>query len=443
MTNSGGLDATYHYYLDGQSLVETRNGSDQVLKQHVWGLDYIDELIQVGLNIDPQNADTGLAAENICERFFWPLHNANFNVMALVNAGGVMIERYEYTPYGGRTVFSHGWMLADFNNDGVVGQGDVDLVLAHWGGTSDADQVAEAGDNGLVGQYELALVLNNYGSALPNDPQVHHPTAGSFRGDPDAGLYGVALNDIGHQGLMHDEEIGKIYNRARILDPRLGRFMQRDPLGYVDGMSQYEYVRSRPTTILDPTGTLAIQCCREELSSAKNNRTAKHLLSIVKDLYRPQRINRRNPGQRRFSGSNRPSFRKLPCLTSIRCVDDEDQSYRGAYYPDTGKIVINAPRVNDYNDVLQTLIHELAHAIGSCRKAPKSCSECMQEEIRAYFVAGSCNRNAPTACIFRAAASCRIICESENLPVNHWLDPKYKRSPFWPPDTSIFKPRRL
>ena len=268
MTNSGGLDATYHYYLDGQSLVETRNGSDQVLKQHVWNTTpggYIDELIQVGLNIDPQNADTGTATENLCERFFWPLHNANFNVMALLNAGGVMVERYEYTPYGGRTVFSHGWMLADFNNDGVVGQGDVDLVLAHWGGTSDADQVAEAGDNGLVGQYELALVLNNYGSALPNDPQVHHPTAGSFRGDPDAGLYGVALNDIGHQGLMHDEEIGKIYNRARILDPRLARFMQRDPWmadlnlptagdGYQDGMSLYEYLRSTPISGADPSG---------------------------------------------------------------------------------------------------------------------------------------------------------------------------------------------
>ena len=271
VTNSGGLDATYHYYLDGQSLVETRNGSDQVLKQHVWNTTpggYIDELIQVGLNIDPQNADTGTATENLCERFFWPLHNANFNVMALLNAGGVMVERYEYTPYGGRTVFSHGWMLADFNNDGVVGQGDVDLVLAHWGGTSDADQVAEAGDNGLVGQYELALVLNNYGSALPNDPQVHHPTAGSFRGDPDAGVYGVALNDIGHQGLMHDEEIGLIYNRARVLRPDLGRFMQRDPLGYVDGMNQYEYTRSNPVIHRDPSGTMVSPSALRNLTQA-------------------------------------------------------------------------------------------------------------------------------------------------------------------------------
>jgi hypothetical protein len=41
---------------------------------------------------------------------------------------------------------------------------------------------------------------------------------------------------FGHQGLMHDEENGLVYNRHRMLHPRAGRFMQCDPLGYVDGM---------------------------------------------------------------------------------------------------------------------------------------------------------------------------------------------------------------
>ena len=39
------------------------------------------------------------------------------------------------------------------------------------------------------------------------------------------------------------------------LHPRLGRFLQRDPLGYVDGMSLYEYVGSRPVTHSDRQGT--------------------------------------------------------------------------------------------------------------------------------------------------------------------------------------------
>ena len=62
------------------------------------------------------------------------------------------------------------------------------------------------------------------------------------------------LCDIGHQGLLLDKEFGLYYNRARYLNPRLGRFMQRDPAGYVDGMSLYEYVHSTPILALDPIG---------------------------------------------------------------------------------------------------------------------------------------------------------------------------------------------
>jgi RHS repeat-associated protein len=44
------------------------------------------------------------------------------------------------------------------------------------------------------------------------------------------------------------------YYRARHYDPVHGRFLQRDPAGYVDGINLYEYVSSRPTGFLDPTG---------------------------------------------------------------------------------------------------------------------------------------------------------------------------------------------
>ena len=47
------------------------------------------------------------------------------------------------------------------------------------------------------------------------------------------------VNYRGFLGLTLDSESALIYNRNRILDPNLGRFLQRDPLGYVDGMSQY------------------------------------------------------------------------------------------------------------------------------------------------------------------------------------------------------------
>lgn len=37
-------------------------------------------------------------------------------------------------------------------------------------------------------------------------------------------------------------------------NPHLGRFMQRDPLGYPDGMNGYEYQASKPVASVDPNG---------------------------------------------------------------------------------------------------------------------------------------------------------------------------------------------
>lgn len=37
-------------------------------------------------------------------------------------------------------------------------------------------------------------------------------------------------------------------------NPEIGRFMQRDPVGYVDGTNLYQYVRSMPVSGIDPFG---------------------------------------------------------------------------------------------------------------------------------------------------------------------------------------------
>jgi RHS repeat-associated protein len=61
---------------------------------------------------------------------------------------------------------------------------------------------------------------------------------------------------VGHQGLMHDEEDGLVYDRARYLSPMLGRFMSRDPIGYVGGLNIYEYIGGDP---IDDTDSLGLK----------------------------------------------------------------------------------------------------------------------------------------------------------------------------------------
>ena len=54
------------------------------------------------------------------------------------------------------------------------------------------------------------------------------------------------------------------YSRARYLNVHMfgpNRWMQRDPLGYVDGMSVYEYVRTMPVNHADPFGLVTPGPC--------------------------------------------------------------------------------------------------------------------------------------------------------------------------------------
>lgn len=55
-------------------------------------------------------------------------------------------------------------------------------------------------------------------------------------------------------GREYDFETGLYHYRARSLHPVLGRFMQHDPLLYVDAMGLYHYVGNMPTMMVDPRG---------------------------------------------------------------------------------------------------------------------------------------------------------------------------------------------
>lgn len=50
---------------------------------------------------------------------------------------------------------------------------------------------------------------------------------------------------------------GMMYYRARYYTPNHGRFISRDPMGMVDGVSPYAYVRNAPTMNRDPSGMTA------------------------------------------------------------------------------------------------------------------------------------------------------------------------------------------
>ncbi|NBD34571.1 MAG: hypothetical protein GVY30_01065 [Chloroflexi bacterium] len=168
------------------------------------------------------------------------------------DAGGDIVTRFYYS----------GHRMVEETDDGgtpsvereyVWGATYIDELLLYSNGSDDyfaaghhnfnVVALLDATDGSVVERYDY----NPYGQRFVLD--------GDYSDDAD-GLSDVGLA-IGHQGLLHDVESGLIYNRARMHNPRLRRWMQREPLGYLDGMSLYQYVRGNPLVYFDPTGRQA------------------------------------------------------------------------------------------------------------------------------------------------------------------------------------------
>jgi RHS repeat-associated protein len=78
-------------------------------------------------------------------------------------------------------------------------------------------------------------------------------TAGNWWAD-NATQSDLIGNRIIYCGYMYDPETQLYYVRNRHYNPNLGRWVQRDPIGYHGGINLYEYVGSRPMFFCDPMG---------------------------------------------------------------------------------------------------------------------------------------------------------------------------------------------
>ncbi|MBN1490489.1 MAG: RHS repeat protein, partial [Phycisphaerae bacterium] len=82
-------DRTEDHYYDGVRRIHTDvtiHTTTTTDRQYVYGPDYVDEFVA-------QIDDAGAV--------FYMLQDANYNVVALVNAAGAVVEQYAYRPYGG------------------------------------------------------------------------------------------------------------------------------------------------------------------------------------------------------------------------------------------------------------------------------------------------------------------------------------------------------
>ncbi|MBX3382416.1 MAG: hypothetical protein KF864_02800 [Phycisphaeraceae bacterium] len=67
-------------------------------------------------------------------------------------------------------------------------------------------------------------------------------------------------NRRGYAEYEYDPATSQWHVRHRVLVSEMGRWNRRDPLGYVDGMSVYEYVGSMAVLATDPSGLVSMRC---------------------------------------------------------------------------------------------------------------------------------------------------------------------------------------
>jgi RHS repeat-associated protein len=132
----------------------------------------------------------------------------------------------------------------------VDGDGDVDVNDRNAALAASGKSIYETGYNvhadvnrdGVVDSADTSqIVSTNYQLALP---------VGVLSSDK-------VGNIIGYCGYIYNPETQLYTVRFRHYDPQWGRWISRDPAGYVDGMSLYGYGTSSPVGMTDPFGLSA------------------------------------------------------------------------------------------------------------------------------------------------------------------------------------------
>jgi len=92
-----------------------------------------------------------------------------------------------------------------------------------------------------------STVLTTDSTGTPTRRNVYTPWGDLASGS----LSGIT---IGFTGQFYEQEADLYFYKARHYSPKLGRFLQNDPIGYDGGMNLYEYCGSDPVNFSDPLG---------------------------------------------------------------------------------------------------------------------------------------------------------------------------------------------
>ncbi len=198
---------------------------------YIWGARYIDDIV-ARRQTDP----LGTHEPGVTTSTWYHVTDTLFSTVAILSRSGTLVERVSYDAYGN----ARHHRRADLTGDGAVNVFDNNTLLDDWQDYG----VGDLNRDGIVNETDLSQLLNDWGAAIPSGRLTPQGSSGTD-------------NIVGYAGYLFNAEIhgsGLYTVRHRHYSPELGRWISRDPIGYVDGMSLYEYVSGTPLVRLDFMG---------------------------------------------------------------------------------------------------------------------------------------------------------------------------------------------
>lgn len=176
-----------------------------------------------------------LAADDSLEERRYYAQNWRSDVAAVLTESGRQVEQIRYGAYG----LPWGLPAGDLNADGDNDAGDL----------SAANTLITASQYDVRADINLDGVLNTSDTAIYPAFTLGRGVISSLANNNRKGYAGYELTGGSIADIWHV--------RHRVMHTGLGRWIQRDPAGYVDGASLVQYARSMTIVSVDPTGLQA------------------------------------------------------------------------------------------------------------------------------------------------------------------------------------------